>query len=54
MVRPGVGVLLLACSAACPGFLGSGARVGVAARAVGVRTGFGLVRPLRRAGRRPL
>ena len=51
--NPGVGVLPLACSAACPGFLGSGSGVRVAVAAVGVRTGSGLVRPLRRAGRRP-
>ena len=41
----GVGVLPLACCAACPGFLARGRPW-----AVGVLTGSGLVRPLRRAG----
>jgi hypothetical protein len=39
-VNPGVSVLPLACSAACPGSW-SGAGVGVAVVAIGVRTGRG-------------
>jgi hypothetical protein len=40
-VSPGVGVLPLACCAACPVFLGRGRGWGVAVRPLGVRTGRG-------------
>ena len=49
---PGAGVLPLACCAACPGFLARGRGSGWPRGPSGVRTGSGLVRPLRRAGRR--
>ena len=53
-VNSGVGFLPLTCPAACPGFLARGrVRVAVAGRG-GAVTGSGLVRPLRRAGRRRL
>ncbi len=50
---PGAGVLPLACCAACPGFPSRGRGFWVAAGAVGVLTGSGLIRPLPRAARRP-
>src|SRR6266516_4664009 len=50
-VNPGAGVLPLAWPAACPGFLARG-RGSVAVGAVAGADRSGLVRPLRRAGRR--
>jgi len=50
-VIPGAGVLPLACSAACPGFLARGGGSGWPSGLAGADR-FGLVRPLRRAARR--